>query len=138
MGPQIRAKWSRQRGRWNLGIDSRFLFGYNVQDLDQVGAIGELLIPGALNSLASGQPTAFSYGRQENDFSPVVELRADLSYQMTSSIAARLGYTGTFVDNITRASQMVRWALPDLGLLEGSGKQDIFINGVNFGFDVVY
>ncbi|MCH7751703.1 MAG: BBP7 family outer membrane beta-barrel protein [Planctomycetes bacterium] len=138
VGPQIRAKWSRQRGRWNLGVDGRFLFGYNVQDLDQVGAIGELLIPGALNSSAIGQPTAFSYGRQENDFSPMAELRADLSYQVTSSITARLGYTGIFVDNITRASQMVRWALPDMGILEGSGKQEIFINGVNFGFDVVY
>jgi hypothetical protein len=138
VGPQIRAKWSRQRGRWNLGIDGRFLFGYNIQDLDQVGAVGELLIPGALNSLASGQPTAFSYGRQENDFSPVIELRADLSYQATGAIAARLGYTATFVDNITRSSQMVRWALPDMGILEGSGEQDIFINGVNFGFDVVY
>ncbi len=138
VGPQIRAMWNRQRGRWNLGVDGRFLFGYNVQDLDQVGAIGENLIPGALNSLISGQPTAFAHGRQENNFSPVVELRADLSYQVTGAIAARLGYTGTFVDNITRASQMVRWALPDMGIREGSGNQEIYINGANFGFDVVY
>ena len=138
VGPQIRAKWSTQSGRWNLGVDGRFIFGYNVQDLEQVGAIGELLKPGALNSLAIGQPTAFAYGRQENDFSPVAELRADLSYQLTSSIAARLGYTAIFVDNITRASQKVVWALPNMGISPGHGQQEIFINGATFGFDLVY
>ena len=138
VGPQIRAKWSTQSGRWNLGVDGRFIFGYNVQDLEQVGAIGELLTPGALNSSAIGQPTAFAYGRQENDFSPVAELRADLSYQLTSSIAARLGYTAIFVDNITRASQKVVWALPNMGISPGHGQQEIFINGATFGFDLVY
>ncbi len=137
VGPQIRAKWSSQRGRLNLDIDGRFVFGYNVQDLDQVGAIGEDLIPGGLNSSAIGQPTAFSYGRRDDNFTPVVEFRAESSYQLTSSIAAKLGYTAIFVDNISRASQTVRWYLPDMGLLSG-GEQDIFINGVNFGFDVVY
>jgi len=138
VGPQIRAKWNSQRGRWNLGLDGRFLFGYNVQDLYQEGGIGEELVPGGLNSSLILQPTYFATGRQENDFSPVAELRADLSYQLTGSIAARLGYTATIVDNITRASQMVNWSLPEMGLLPGSGNQEIFINGVNFGFDVVY
>ncbi|MCH2115479.1 MAG: BBP7 family outer membrane beta-barrel protein [Pirellulales bacterium] len=138
VGPQVRAKWSSQRGRWNLGVDGRFLFGYNVQDLEQVGGIGEQLVPGGLNSSLIMQRTYFATGRQENDFSPVAELRADLSYQVTGSIAARLGYTATFVDNITRASQMVNWTLPDMGLLPGHGNQDIFINGANFGFDVIY
>jgi hypothetical protein len=138
VGPQVRAKWSAQRGRWNLGLDGRFLFGYNVQDLYQEGGIGEELVPGGLNSSIIGQPTYFATGRQANNFSPVGELRADLSYQLTGSIAARLGYTATIVDNITRASQMVNYTLPDMGLLPGSGNQEIFINGANFGFDVVY
>ncbi len=137
VGPQIRSKWSTQRGRLNVEIDGRFVFGYNVQDLDQTGDIGQNLIPGGLNSFIQGQPTTFAYGRQANDFAPLVELRADASYQLTSSIAARLGYTAIFVDNITRASQVVRYALPDMGILP-AGNQNIFINGVNFGFDVVY
>jgi len=137
IGPQIRAMWNRQHGKWNLAFDGRFTFGYNIQDQDQVGAIGEDLVPGALNRSATGQPTAFSYGRQENTFSPLAELRAQGTYQVTNSIALKLGYTAMFIDNITRASQTVRWYLPDLGLLKG-GEQDIFINGVDFGFDVVY
>jgi len=154
VGPQIRARWNTQRGRWNLGIDTRFLFGYNITDADQTGSIGldsntgnvdadglqivtPGLVPGALNRLISAQPTTFSYGRRDNEFSPTVELRVDSSYQVSSAIALRLGYTATFVDSISRASQITRYFLPDMGLREG-GKQDIFINGVNIGFDVVY
>jgi len=137
VGPQIRGKWSTQRGRWNMALDGRFVFGYNFQNLNQVGAIGEDLNPGAVNSLIAAQPNAVASGRNDNDFSPLVEFRAESSYQITNSISARLGYTAMFIDNITRASQSVRWFLPDLGLLEG-GQQDIFINGIDFGFDVVY
>jgi hypothetical protein len=137
VGPQIQARWNHRRGRWTLGLDGRCAFGYNIGDLSQVGAVGEDLNPGALNRPAIAQPTAFSYGRQENTFSPLAELRAEATFQITNAIAAKLGYTGMFVDNVTRASQIVRYALPDMGLLEG-GQQDIFINGVNFGFEAIY
>jgi hypothetical protein len=137
VGPQIRARWSQQHGRWNLGFDSRFMFGYNIQDLGQITGVGEDLSPGALNSLANAQPTFSSYGAQENTFSPLVEIRAEASYQITGAIAAKLGYTGIFVDNITRASEIVRYRLPDMGIRSG-GNQEIFINGVNFGFEAVY
>jgi hypothetical protein len=137
VGPQIRGRWSRQVSRWNVGLDSRFVFGYNVQNQSQYGAIGEDLNPGAVNSPIFLQPHAVSYARQQNNFSPMVELRAEASYQITRALAARVGYTGIFVDNITRASQTVNWYIPDLGIKRG-GEQEIYINGVDFGFDVVY
>jgi hypothetical protein len=149
VGPQIRAKWSAQRGRWNLGVDTRFMFGFNATDLSQRGSIGlddvddtgvvvnPGLIPGALNRLLSGQPTTFSYGRREDEFAPVVEFRANTSYQLTRALGARLGYSAIFVDNISRASQVTEYSLPDMGIKEG-GQQYILINGVDFGFEVVY
>ena len=137
IGPQVRGRWSKQRGRWNLGLDGRFMFGYNIQNQTQVGAIGEDLAPGQVNSPIYAQPHAVSYARTQESFSPLAEIRADCSYQISSSIAAKLGYTGLFVDNITRASQTVNWYIPDLGILKG-GEQDIFINGVDFGFEAVY
>lgn len=137
VGPQIRGRWSRQISRWNVGVDSRFVFGYNVQNQSQYGAIGEDLNPGAVDSPIYAQPHAVSYARQQNNFSPMVELRAEASYQITRALAARVGYTGIFVDNITRASQTVNWYIPDLGIKRG-GEQEIYINGVDFGFDVVY
>jgi hypothetical protein len=137
VGPQIRGRWSRQISRWNVGVDSRFVFGYNVQNQSQYGAIGEDLNPGGVNSPIYAQPHAVSYARQQNNFSPTVELRAEASYQITRALAARVGYTGIFVDNITRASQTVNWYIPDLGIKRG-GEQEIYINGLDFGFDVVY
>ena len=137
VGPQIRGRWSRQKGRWNLGVDGRFMFGYNIQDQTQNGAIGEDLQPGAVNALLFAQPHAVDYGRQQQNFSPLAELRVDTSYQITGAIAAKLGYTGMFVDNVTRASETVNWYIPDLGLRRG-GEQDVFINGVDFGFEAVY
>lgn len=136
-GPQIRGSWTTQQGRWNVSVDGRCTLGYNVQDIDQVGAIGEDLAPGGINRPATAQPNAVASGRTDNDFSPLVEFRAQTTYQITSSIAARLGYTAIFVDNITRSSQIQRYRLPDLGVSEG-GQQDIFINGANVGFDIVY
>ncbi len=137
VGPQIRGKWSTQRGRWNMAVDGRFVFGYNIQDFDQGGTWGENIVPGALNQSMSAQPTTFSSGARANDFSPMVELRVDSTYQLTSSIALRLGYTAMFIDNISRASQMVEYRLPDWGIGQ-AGQQDVFINGVNFGFDINY
>jgi hypothetical protein len=139
VGPQIRAKWTHQRGRVGLDLDGRFVAGYNIQDIDQEGGIGENLRPGGLNALLYGQPTYFAYGRQDNFFSPLAEMRVEGSYQLTSAFALKLGYTAMFVDNITRSSQIVRYRLPDMGFRDDQiGKQNIFINGVDFGIEAVY
>lgn len=137
VGPQIRAKWSTEKHRFRLGIDTRVMFGYNIQDFDQKGALAEGNTPGGLNQPAILQPNGWSYGKRENDFSPLVELRADLSYQVTGALALKLGYTAMYTDNISRAASVTRWSLPDMGFLEG-GQQDVFINGVNGGVEVVY
>lgn len=137
VGPQIRAKWLHQRGRFSFGLDGRCLFGYNIVDTSQRGMLFEDALPGAVNRPISAQPTSIAYGRQDNFFSPVAEMRVEGRYQLTSAFALRLGYTGIFVDNISRSSQLVRYRLPDLGLLEG-GKQNIFINGADAGIEAVY
>jgi hypothetical protein len=149
VGPQLRARWTVQRGRWNLGVDSRFVFGFNATDFSQRGSFGldnvdaagvvinRGLVPGGLNRLLFAQPTTFANGKREDEFSPVVELRLDSSYQITRALAARLGYTAIFVDNISRAAQVTEYSMPNMGLKAG-GQQNIFINGVNLGFDVVY
>jgi hypothetical protein len=137
VGPQIRTRWNKQQGRVNWSFDGRFLFGYNASNWDQVGLFGQELIPGALNRPLYAQPTASAHGRHDNDFSPMAEIRAEASYQITTSISAKLGYNAIFIDNIHRAASEVRWRAPDWGFV-GQESQEIFINGVNFGFDVVY
>ena len=69
----------------------------------------------------------------------MAEMRVEGSYQITNSFALKLGYTATFVDNITRASQIVRYRLPDMGIRNDQiGEQTIFVNGADFGIEAVY
>ena len=137
VGPQVALRWLHQRNRMRLDWGGRFLFGYNVQNWEQDASLGEDLIPGQNNHPLYFPPTVSNHGRRDDDFSPVVEMRVQASYQLTSSLSAKLGYNALFMDNIRRAAQQVDYTLPSMGFIDG-GTQDIFINGANFGFDVVY
>jgi hypothetical protein len=137
VGPQLGLKWVNQRQRWRLTADGRFMFGYNTADWDQIGLIGERLIPGALNSSLFGRPTAFSHGVQERDFTPVAELRLQAAYQLTTSFALKAGYTGSFVGNIRRAAPSVLYSLPDMGYVDTNG-EDLLINGFDLGIEFIH
>ncbi|HEY3393083.1 MAG TPA: BBP7 family outer membrane beta-barrel protein, partial [Lacipirellulaceae bacterium] len=137
VGPQLGVKWVNQRQRWRITADGRFMFGYNTADWDQIGLIGERLIPGALNAPLFGRPTAFAHGVQERDFSPIAELRLQAAYQLTTSLALKAGYTGSFVGNIRRAAPSVRYSLPDMGFVD-TGGQDLLINGFDLGIEFIH
>lgn len=135
VGPQVRLRYEDQRGKWRLGLDGRALFGWNIQNADLEGGLGFTVNPGALNNPVIMQPTYFDYGRREDSFAPVGELRADLGYQITSAIELKLGYTMLFVDSISRSASTLEYSLPNMGMTAAS-KQEIFINGVNFGIEI--
>jgi hypothetical protein len=137
VGPQIHARYEKQLHRFNVGVDGRFVFGYNVQNLSQAGTFGGNLLVGGLNQPAVLQPTSFTYGKQANSFSPMAELRLDLSYQLTGSMALKLGYTAMYIDNVTRAASVTRWRLPDGGFTETSA-QNILLNGADAGVEFIY
>ncbi|WP_428305653.1 BBP7 family outer membrane beta-barrel protein [Lacipirellula sp.] len=137
LGPQISAQWNHQNKRWNLGVGGRFMFAYNMQDFEQNTALGRDLVPGQYNRPLYMVTTVTDHGKQENDFSPTAEIRADLNYQLTRAIALRIGYTAMFIDNVSRAASQVRYELPRMGFIDDqAGKQNVFMNGANFGFDV--
>jgi len=137
VGPQIYGRYTKQVKRWTAGVGGRFMFGYNRQNLDQNGAIGRNMLPGGLNQPALLQPRDWNYGESADDFSPVAELRADLSFQVTSAISLKLGYTCIYTDNITRASSVTKWSLPDMGF-NATGQQGVLINGADGGVELVY
>jgi hypothetical protein len=139
VGPQIQATWTHQRNRLQLALDGRFLFGTNIQNFNQDVSLGEDLIPGQLNRGLYFVATVADHGKQEIFFSPTAELRAQASYKITKAIAAKLGYTAIFVDNISRSANQVRYELPRMGFRDDqAGEQHIFMNGVDFGFELVY
>lgn len=137
IGPQIRLMWKQQHAKWSVDTDGRFMLAYNIQDNSLRGGFGELAAPGALNRSLIAQPTYSAYGRQDNDLSPLVEIRANVRYQLSTALALRAGFTGIFVDNVTRASQLVEYRAPEYGLNPG-GKQAIFMSGLNFGIEGKY
>jgi hypothetical protein len=137
VGPQVAVKWTNQRQRWRLQADGRFMFGYNVADWDQIGLTGFGMVPGALNQPLHARPTAFSHGLQEQEFSPVAELRVHAAYSITSGLSLKAGYTGAFVGNIRRAAPSVHYSLPDMGYLD-AGTQNLLINGFDLGVEFVH
>ena len=137
VGPQVRATWTNQRERWRMKADTRFTFGYNVQNWRQENGIGSNLVPGAVNRPIHAQPTYSAYGLQRNTFSPIGELRLESAYYLTQNVALKVGYTGMYVGNIRRAATSVKYFLPDMGFRD-SGTQNLITNGVDVGIEFVY
>ncbi len=137
VGPQIAAQWINQRQRWRIQTDARFMFGYNVADWNQLGLMGEGLVPGALNQPLYGRPTAFAHGLREQNFAPVGELRVHASYHFTSSFALNFGYTGSVISGIRRAAPSVHYSLPDMGYVNAD-TQTMLSNGFDLGVEFVH
>lgn len=137
VGPQVALRWTNTRGRWSANVNGRFTFGYNVSNWDQDGFIGEDLIAGRLNHPLYLKSHSFKYGRRENDFSPIAEMRMEIAYHFTKSVALKGGWTGMYVGNIYRASTHVRYQIPNMGFLLGN-TENVIINGVNGGIEFNY
>jgi hypothetical protein len=139
VGPQIGLRWLHQRHRFLLDWNGRCMLAYNIEDFYQRASLGEDLVPGQYNRPLWFSPTYSVHGKQEQDFSPTAEMRVQASYQVTSNLALKLGYTAIFVPNISRSAAQVRYELPRMGFREDmAGEQHILINGVNFGFEATY
>jgi hypothetical protein len=137
VGPQLGLSWFHQRQKFRFELNGRFMAGYNIGDWDQTAALGEELRGGNHNRPYRWNPTYSVHGRQSEDFSPLTELRAQLSYQVTTAISAKLGYTATYIGNVHRAASSIRYELPTMGFIDGSG-ENVVMNSLNFGVDVVY
>lgn len=136
VGPQVAVNWTNQRQRWRLESNARFMFGYNIADWDQIGLMGEGLVPGALNQPLYGRSTAFAHGLREQEFAPVGELRVHASYHFTKSFALKFGYTGSVISGIRRAAPSVHYSLPDMGYVDAD-TQTMLTNGFDLGVEFV-
>jgi hypothetical protein len=134
VGPQLGARVYHKRQRWMFNLEGRFLAGYLVYDGNQRGLIGSELEPG--DPLAIGRPVEFHNTAHSSRFSPVGELRVDTKYQVTRGIQLRVGWTGLIAGHVSRASSIVRYQLPRMGLL--SNTEELFVHGVNFGVQIDY
>lgn len=136
VGPQIGVHWHQRTGRFLWNIDARYMAGANFQGITQGGTIGSELEPGPANAPLSFGRTTFNHSVHEREFSNIVDLRLNMAYQLTRAVSLRVGWTGMYMDGIARASNMIRYQLPDMGIRTDQNRQDVFVHGVNFGVEV--
>ena len=144
VGPQVGARIFKTWGRWTLSTEGRFFAGFNAQNLRQDGLFGSKL--GQTDNFALGQtgntgtgfplvmqPTTFSHYDNRSEFSPGAELRVDVCLQLTRSVLFRAGWTGLWMDHIARASNIIDYQVPTMGINTSFRQQDIWLNGLNLG-----
>ena len=141
IGPQVGLRWAHQRARWIWSSEFRFLGAANFQGVHQKTSLGDvtgpnltLFGPDPLNIIPGIGSRTHSFA---TTFSPVGELRLQFSYQATSNVALKFGYTGLVMGNITRASNRIDYSGPTLvSILPGGIHQTFYSNGINFGVEV--
>jgi hypothetical protein len=138
IGPQVGVRWFRQHGRWRLSAEGRFFAGLNNQNITQTGLFGSELDPsqriqGRSENFA---PSGYTNERYELEFSPGAEIRLDLHLQITRAISAKLGWTGFYLDGIARASSMVNYEVPTMGINMANNRQNVFVQGLHVGVEV--
>lgn len=134
IGGQIGGRWSREFGRWQVGIESRALAAANIQHVTQQGEIGSLGAGIDPTGIINVQlPALFSHTVNQTEFAPGGEFRLNLKYHVFRSLYVQGGYTALYLNNIARGSRMNFYNLPDMGILAGQNKSDFFLHGFNFG-----
>ena len=153
VGPQIGAHYAVKSGRWSLSSDGRFFAGFNRQNIDQHGTLGSHLadpfpialtptVPTAVTTPyvpLTMQPTTFTHGENIDEWSPGIELRIDLKYQVTRAISLKAGWSALWMDGIARASNITDYSLSTtsvMGINDANNRQDILIQGFQCGVEI--
>ena len=132
VGPQAGIRWLDRRGDWRFDIEGRFSPAFNFQKATLNANLAQGGAPGG--GFINFTPTQTSQTISFEQFSPLVELRAETNYQFSRNIAFRLGWTGIYIDRIGRANNMISYTLPGLGLKRH--RENFFVHGVNMGIEI--
>ena len=143
VGPQIGLRWFKKQGRWMFNTEARFLAGLNCQNFHQTVNMGPNLDPGprANGSYLPFRPKSMSsttatHGVYETEWSPAVELRVEARYQVTRSISMHAGWSGMWVGGVARATSVIDYTVPAMGINLADNRESVFLNGLALGFDV--
>jgi len=149
VGPQLGVRYFKICSRWMINIEGRFMAGYNFQSFRQRGTLGtELDAPGGptgddddddddggggeLFEPRLMNATSFNHAAHVEEFSPVVEIRAGVRYKLTRAVDIGAGWTGMWIDNVARASNLINYEVPNMGLRTLYNRQNVFVHGVGF------
>lgn len=85
------------------------------------------------NVPAGMQSMYYSSDAHMTEFTPVVDLRLELNYQVTRAIYAKVGWTGMWMDHVARPSGMVNYDIDTMGIVKANNWQSVLVNGFNVG-----
>jgi len=138
IGGQLGLRYFKKSFRWMLNLEGRFFAGLNRQNFKQEAVLGSQLINnrGTVNYPNAWEGSASTTFLSKDEWCPGVELRAELRYQLARSLSIRAGWTGMWFDGIARASNVVRYELPNMGIDASDNRQGLFIHGVTVGVDI--
>jgi hypothetical protein len=143
---QVGARWFQKVGRWMLNAEGRFWGGVNCQNYSQDGVLASQATPGdtTVGNPILMSPTSWSHAEFRREFNPGAELRVEGRYQLTRAVSLRLGWTGMWMDRMSRASGVIDYSVQyaDAGppegfnLLPDRNRQSMWINGFTIGLDI--
>jgi hypothetical protein len=139
-GPQAGVRWYRPFGRFALSTEGRFMAGVNAQNARQTGMLGSFLqapnnsffLPRLMNA------TGFDNTQHFYEFSPLAEFRVEGHVQITRNISAKAGFTCIWMDGVARASDMIDYTVPSLGITtaRNANRQELLMYGLNLGLEL--
>jgi hypothetical protein len=141
IGPQFGARWFTTCCRWTFSSEARFAPSVNFQAVrmrTSVGSHNAAVNQSFRGPITTGLPfqNAGNDSFHEYEFSPVGELRLNLHYQLTRAIAVRAGWTATYIDGLSRPSNMVRYIIPNPTIIKSNNYDDVFMQGINVGLEI--
>lgn len=150
VGPQMgfRATWGQRR--LMLMVEGRLFPGANFQTVRQTGQTAsqgvstaaaisnpqQLVSPSYPFNVVNWTPQSFNNSYHSVEFAPTGELRVDARYQLFRLVSLRAGWTGMYTDGLARSPDMVVYRMPDFGIRADANRQDVFVNGINFGVEI--
>jgi hypothetical protein len=139
-GPEIGLRWYKPHGRFAFTAEGRFTAGINSQTIQQDGALGSTinLRKSAMMTPIAMSPNNFNSSVHYTEFSPIVELRLQGQMQLTNLISVKAGWTAMWISNVARASDMVEYTLPNMGITnaDDANRQNVFVNGLTLGVEL--
>jgi len=138
VGPQIGSRIFYNNKRWTLDFEGRFFAAANITNVRQNGSFGSMLpslSDNAVDTPVDLSPTNFRNSSRDETFSPITEFRANATFHVTKSMAFTVGWTGTFLGQMARGSELIVYEVPRMGIAD-TDWADTFSHGVNFGVNI--
>ena len=138
-GPQVGLRWVKPFGRFEFSGEGRFTAGINSQSVTQDGVLAShLRAPNPLYLPTQMTATGFANSASYTEFSPLVEFRVEGHYELSRLIKLKAGWTGIWMDNIARASDMVDYTVPRMGITTANkgNETSVFVNGFTLGLEL--